>query len=88
VTAAKRMIDRAANNLGMWPRKLIADTRYGSAEMLGWLVHERGIEPHVPVFDKSRRHDVTFSRADFIYVRERDLYRCPGGSSLATGGTL
>jgi hypothetical protein len=57
VTAAKRMIDRAANNLGMWPRKLIADTGYGSAEMLGWLVHERGIEPHVPVFDKSRRQD-------------------------------
>jgi hypothetical protein len=56
------MIDRAASNLGMWPRKLIADTSYGSAEMLGWLVHERGIEPHVPVFDKSRRQDVTFSR--------------------------
>jgi hypothetical protein len=60
VTAAKRMLERAANNLGMWPRKLIADTGYGSAEMLGWLVHEHGIEPHVPVFDKSRRQDGTF----------------------------
>jgi transposase len=88
VTAAKRMIERAANHLGMWPRKLIADTGYGSAEMLGWLVHERGIEPHVPVFDKSRRQDGTFSRTDFIYDRERDLYRCPGGSSLTTSGTL
>jgi transposase len=88
VTAAKRMLDRVANNLGMWPRKLIADTGYGSAEMLGWLVHERGIEPHVPVFDKSRRQDGTFSRADFIYDRDRDLYRCPGGSPLTTSGTL
>jgi hypothetical protein len=77
-----------ANNLGMWPRKIIADTGYGLAGMLGWLVHERGIEPHVPVFDKSRRQDGTFSRADFIYDRERDLYRCPGGSPLTTGGTL
>ena len=25
--------------------------------MLGWLVHERGIEPHIPVFDKSARTD-------------------------------
>jgi transposase len=88
VTAAKRMLERAANNLGMWPRKLIADTGYGSAEMLGWLVHEHGIEPHVPVFDKSRRQDGTFSRADFIYDRDRDLYRCPGGSPLTTSDTL
>jgi len=89
VTAAKRMIERAADDLGLWPRKLIADTGYGSAaEMLAWLVHQRGIEPHVPVFDKSRRQDGTFSRADFAYDRERDLYRCPGGRPLTTSGTL
>ena len=34
VTAAKRMIERAHHDLGLWPRKLIADTGYGSAEML------------------------------------------------------
>jgi hypothetical protein len=88
VTAAKRMIERVADDLGLWPRKLIADTSYGSAEMLGWLVHERGIEPHVPVFDKSRCQDGTFSRADFSYDHERDLYRCPGGSPLTISGTL
>jgi hypothetical protein len=32
---------------------------YGSADMLGWLVHEHGIEPHVTVFDKSARSDGT-----------------------------
>jgi hypothetical protein len=37
----------------------------GSAEMLGWLVDERGIEPYVKVFDKSERTDGTFSRSDF-----------------------
>ncbi len=55
VTAAKRMIERVHDDLGIWPRKLIADTGYGSAEMLAWLVHERDIEPHIPVFDKSTR---------------------------------
>ena len=32
--------------------------------MLNWLVHDRGIEPHIPVFDKSQRTDGTFSRDD------------------------
>jgi hypothetical protein len=49
VTAAKRMIERVHNDLDLWPRKLIADTGYGAAEMLAWLVHERDIEPHIPV---------------------------------------
>jgi hypothetical protein len=35
-------------------------------EMLGY---EEGIEPHIPVFDKSERKDGTFSRADFAYAR-------------------
>jgi hypothetical protein len=47
--------------------RLIGDSAYGSAEMLNWLVHQRGIEPHVPVFDKSKRTDGTFSRAEFTY---------------------
>ena len=83
VTAAKRMIERVHNDLGLWPRKLIADTGYGSAEMLSWLVEERAIEPHIPVFDKSDRADGTFSRADFAYDPRRDVYTCPGGKELS-----
>jgi transposase len=60
VAAAKRMIVRSADRHGLWPRKLIGDTGYGSAGMLAWLVHKRGIEPHVPVFDKSARSDGAF----------------------------
>src|SRR5499427_7878406 len=56
--------------------------------MLDWLVHERGIEPHIPVFDKSQRSDDTFSRADFTYDHEADVYRCPGGKMLTTTGTI
>jgi len=82
VTAAKRMIARVQDDLGIWPRKLIADTGYGSAEMLAWLVHERDIEPHIPVFDKSSRSDGTFSRADFDYDTRADIYTCPAGKQL------
>jgi hypothetical protein len=82
VTAAKTMIDRTADRFDVSPSRLAADTGYGSAEMLGWLVDERAIEPHIPVFDKSERTDGTFSRADFVYDQEGDLYICPTGKQL------
>ena len=65
VTAARTMIARTAERFDAWPTRLAADTGYGSAEMLAWLVDERKIEPHIPVFDKSGRKDGTFSRDDF-----------------------
>lgn len=82
VTAARRMVERVHDGLGLWPRKLIADTGYGGAEMLAWLVHERDIEPHIPVFDKSNRSDGTFSRVDFAYDTRNDVYICPAGKVL------
>ena len=82
VTAAWRVIERVHDELGIWPRKLIADTGYGSADMLDWLVQERGIEPHIPVFDKSARTDGTFSRVDFTYDVDKDVYTCPAGKLL------
>jgi hypothetical protein len=45
-------------------------------------VDERGIEPHVNLVDKTERTDGTFSRSDFVYDAERDLYECPGGKEL------
>ena len=75
VTAAKTMITRTAETFGLEPERLAADTGYGSAEMLAWLVYEQGIEPHVPVFDKSARKDGTFSRDDFrVQPRRRHLH--------------
>ncbi len=82
VTAAKTMIDRTADRLGVTPERLAADTGYGSAEMLAWLVDERRIEPHIPVFDKSERKDGTFSRSDFTYDQDADVYVCPAGKQL------
>src|SRR5829696_8124629 len=72
VTAAKTMIERADKRFELYPERLAGDSAYGSGEMLEWLVHERGIEPHVPVFDKSKRNDGSFSRQDFTYDHQGD----------------
>ena len=56
--------------------------------MLGWLVYEHGIQPHLTVFDKSAHKDGTFSRDDFTYDPAGDVYYCPGGTMLTTTGTL
>ena len=50
--------------------------------MVGWLVDERGIEPHVNLIDKAERTDGTFSRSDFAFDPESNLYVCPGGKEL------
>ena len=88
VLAAKRMIERSMERFDLYPARLLGDSAYGSAEMLGWLVYERGIEPHVTVFDKSARQDGTFSRDDFTYDHAGDVYSCPGGKMLTTTGSL
>ena len=35
--------------------------------MLNWLVEDKQITPHIPVIDKSKREDGTFSREHFRY---------------------
>ena len=52
------------------------------------MVNERAIEPHIPVFDKSARDDGTFSRGDFDYNQEADIYVRPAGNALTSTGTL
>jgi Transposase DDE domain len=61
---------------------LIGDTAYGSAAMLGWLVDEKQIEPHIPVWDKTQRADDSLSSSAFHWDEQRDEYRCPQGYAL------
>jgi len=82
ILAAKRMIERSMECFDLYPARLIGDSAYGSAEMLNWLVHDRGIEPHIPVFDKSKRSDGSFERSDFVYDHASDTYCCPAGKIL------
>jgi hypothetical protein len=78
VGAAKTMIERTEKRFGLKPERLVGDTAYGAAPMLNWLVEEKGTAPHIPVFDKSKRDDGTFSRSDFRYDPASDVYHCPG----------
>lgn len=81
VGSTKTMLERVKARFDLHPERLIADTAYGTAPMLGWLV-DRKIAPHIPVFDKSGRNDGTWSRADFEWDAENDQYICPEGQAL------
>jgi Transposase DDE domain len=88
VGAAKTMIDRTEERFGLKVERLAADTAYGSGANLNWLVQDKKIAPHIPVIDKSRREDGTFSRDDFTFDKQRNVYTCPAGKTLTTTGRL
>ena len=81
VESTKTMVKRVHDRFNIKPRKLMGDTAYGAAHMLGWLVDE-GIEPHTPVWEKSERSDGTFSRSDFKWNAKANEYRCPRNKPL------
>jgi len=88
VGASKTMIERTEERFDIKPEWLAADTAYGSGANLNWLVKDKKIAPHVPVIDKSNRDDGTFSREDFTFDKERNVYICPAGKILTTTGRL
>jgi len=82
VQSTKVMVDRVEARFEIKPKRLMGDTAYGTAEMLGWMVDEKDIEPHVPVWDKGERRDGTLSRSDFVFDPKTDTYTCPEGKLL------
>jgi transposase len=88
VGAAKTMIERTEQRFAIKPERLAGDTAYGSGANLNWLVNEAKIAPHIPVVDKSKREDGTFSREDFTFNKERNVYICPAGKVLTTTGKV
>ncbi len=87
VAATKPMLERTEKIFGLKPKHLIADTAYGTGKFLGWLIGA-GVTPHIPVWDKSAREDGTFSRADFKFDKDRNIYICPTGKLLKTTGRI
>jgi len=87
VAATKAMIARASERLGLHPKHLVGDKAYGTGRLLGWLV-QRGIDPHITVWDKSDRDDGTLARSDFLYLADEDVYVCPQGKRLRTTGRI
>jgi transposase len=87
IAVTQTMLDRVRQRFRIQPRRLAGDTAYGVARLLKWLV-DRKITPHVPVWDKSARPDGLFSRADFAFDKERNVYTCPGGAKLTSTGNI
>ena len=88
VGAGKTMVERTEERFNIKPKWLAADTAYGSGPNLNWLVKDKDIAPHIPVIDKSKRADGTFSREDFRFDKERNVYVCPADKLLTTTGTV
>jgi transposase len=82
VDSTKTMVDRVEQRFQLKPQRLVGDTAYGTGSMLGWMVEEKGIEPHVPVWDKTQRKDDTFSSREFEWHEQANEYHCPEGHSL------
>jgi len=82
VNATRIMIERVEQRFDLKPARLIGDMAYGTADILGWMVNEKSIEPHVPVWDKTQRQDDTLSSSDFQWDEQANEYRCPQGQRL------
>jgi transposase len=88
VAATQTMLERTQERFDLKPKRLAADTAYGTGKFLGWLVKIKKIIPHIPVWDKSDRQDGVFSRSDFRWDSKRKIYICPNGKLLRTSGTV
>ena len=87
VAVTKTMVKRTDERMGLKPKYLAADTAYGTGKFLSWLIGT-GITPYIPVWDMSQREDGTFSRADFTFDKEHNVYLCPAGKLLMTTGKV
>jgi Transposase DDE domain len=82
VESTRTMIDRVERRHDLKPRRLAGDTAYGSAAMLAWLIGQKEIAPHVPVWDKTTRKDDTLSSSEFKWDEQANEYLCPEGHAL------
>ena len=87
IAITQTMVERVGRRFDLRPQRLVGDTVYGAARLIKWLM-DRKITPHVPVWDKSSRTDGKFSRADFVFDRERNVYVCPAGKLLTNNGLI
>ena len=85
VAATRTLITRVADRFAVHPERLAADKAYGSAALLRWLV-ERGIEPHVPLLDRTALTQGKLARSAFTYDAVADAYTCPEGHPLRHRG--
>lgn len=85
VSSTRKMIDRVEQKHHIKPKRLLADTAYGAGPMLDWLVKDKNIEPHIPVWDKTNANQEVFTVNDFIWEPKENRYTCPAGKHLILG---
>ena len=87
IAVTETMMERVERRFGLAPERLAGDTAYGAARLLKWL-WDRGITPHVPVWDKSKQTGGRFTKEDFAFDRDRNVYICPAGAELTHSGII
>jgi len=55
--------------------------------MIGWLMR-REIEPHIPLLDREHQTNGFFTRSDFTFDPQANLFICPGGKQLKSTGLV
>lgn len=81
VDAGRVMLARAGERFDYRPKRVAADTAYGSAAFLAF-VCDRGSAPHIPVLERSEQTKGMFPREAFTFDHERDRFTCPNGKPL------
>src|SRR5260370_37041259 len=87
VSGTRTMIDRTEKTFGLKPKRLTADTAYGTGKVLAWLLG-KNITPYIPVWERYERTDGMFPRTAFTYDADCNVYICPNGHPLRTSGTV
>jgi transposase len=87
VAATKTMLERTLNRFGLKPQRLAADAAYGSGLMIGWLMRHQ-IEPHIPLLDREHQTNGFFTRANFPFDPQVNVFVCPEGKQLKSTGLV
>ena len=83
VTENQPMLDLLWRTSFLWklhPRQVTGDTAYGTIENIA-AVERAGIRAYVPLTGAGKARPY-FSKEEFIYDPEQNLYRCPAGQTL------
>jgi transposase len=83
VTENQPMLDLLWRSSFRWkiaPRQVTGDTAYGTVENIA-AVERAGIRAYVPLTGAGKARPY-FSKEEFVYDPEQDLYRCPAGEIL------
>ncbi len=81
-TQVETLVEQHEANCGENPRAVIADSQYGTAEVMRQL-QSRGIRSHMALHaGNKRKNPEIFPKTDFTYDSDQNVYICPAGENL------